>query len=115
MVCLHDRAQTGIIIADSPGMGKTISGSVFFARTKMNDPDFKGLLIVKNILMDQWKLEIESWTKLRVLTLPVPPEERVSDFFCSGMNIFEIFDIWLFSGTFFPNDWRKKNGYFDVT
>ena len=47
------------------------------ARFKMYEPYFRVLVVCKNVLMDQWRTEIQKWTKLKVLNLPFDVKERV--------------------------------------
>ena len=76
-------SESGFILADSPGMGKTVTTASLLARIKMSAEHFRVLVVCKNILLQQWRKEIQKWTKLRTSFIPFDVKERVCLIFYS--------------------------------
>ena len=68
------------ILADEPGLGKTLQCAAFFSHvakgcTTYSNP--KIMVVLPKTLVDVWKTECEKWTTLQVESVPFDRDERV--------------------------------------
>lgn len=69
--------ETGMLLCDSPGMGKTITAAGFISQMQALNPTNKTLILCKKVLIGNWKCEMERWTELAIKTMPFDKNERV--------------------------------------
>ena len=69
------------ILADEPGLGKTLQCAAFFAHvakgcTTYSNP--KIMVVLPKTLVEVWRKECEKWTTLKVVNVPFDRDARVS-------------------------------------
>lgn len=71
------KERINAILADEMGLGKTIQAISFLAYLKMENPDWKHLIVVPSSILDNWLLELSAWCpELRVVAYRGTLEER---------------------------------------
>lgn len=68
------------ILADEPGLGKTLQCAAFFAHTAKGCTTYRNpkiMVVLPKTLVEVWKEECKKWTNLRVQHVPFDRDERV--------------------------------------
>lgn len=68
------------ILADEPGLGKTLQCAAFFSHTSKGSTTYENpniMVVLPKTLVEVWHQECEKWTNLEVVSVPFDRDERV--------------------------------------